>query len=102
MPCALTSYNKRLTIRRPTIRRLTIRRPTLRRLTIRRPTGRPTIRRLAIVRRLTIRRPTIRRLKIRRLTIPRGWHWRMLCTSIFVRGQNLDRKFFYCCIASIQ
>ena len=25
----------------------------------------------------------------------------MLCTSIFVRGQNLDRKFFYCCIASI-
>ena len=35
------------------------------------------------------------------ITRPRGWHLRMLCTLIFVRGQNLDRKFFYCCIASI-
>ena len=47
-------------------------------------------------------KPTILSTWKTNLTIStRGWHLRMLCTSIFVRGQNLDQKFFYCCIASI-
>ena len=28
------------------------------------------------------------------VNISRGWHSRILCILIFVRSQNLDRKFF--------
>ena len=34
------------------------------------------------------------RLHIYYLVNTRGWHLHMLCTLIFVRGQNLDQKFF--------